>query len=207
MAEGNVNGAESSIPERRRWRRNEHSHRAILEAAVGLLEERGYDGVTIEGIAERAGVGKQTIYRWWPSKGAVVMEAYSADAAERVPVPDTGAVEGDLIEILSGLCGVLSGPAGRTIAGLIGGAQFDPELAKELREGLNAARRAVFAEVLERGLRRGELRGGLDVDLTIDAVYGAVWSRLLLGGAPLDEDFATGLVELTLRGALAYRGS
>lgn len=185
-------------------RRSEKSHQAILKAAVELLEEEGYTGVTIEGIASRAGVGKQTIYRWWPSKAAVIMEAFQEAVAEKVLMPDTGSTCNDLQTFTRRLCCVLSKPITcHTTAGLIAAAQEDEALAKEFRKMFIRSRRSAVEEILQRGVTRGELLSETDIALTLDFIFGPIWYRLLVGHAPLEESFADALVAAVLAGITA----
>lgn len=185
-------------------RRNERSHKAILQAAAELLEEKGYGEICIEAIAARAGVGKQTIYRWWSCKAAVIMEAYAAKATQDVPTPDTGSAREDLYQILRQLFAVLTTTtAGTAVTGLIAEAQIDPNLAEAFREQFIRCRRAATHTILVRGIVRGELRPNLNLELVIDAIYGPVWYRLLLKHAPLDDTFAEELVNFLIAGLLA----
>ncbi|GAA6621122.1 TetR/AcrR family transcriptional regulator [Scytonema sp. NUACC26] len=182
-------------------RRNQRSHQAILQAASELLEEKGYGSVCIEAIATRAGVGKQTIYRWWSSKAAVIMEACATQATSEISTPDTGLVQKDLYTILQQLFNLLKKtPTGNAIAGLIAEAQTDPEVAKVFYEQFVQSRRQATYTILERGIARGELRSDLNLELAIDAIYGPVWYRLLLKHAPLDDSFAKELVNLAMVG-------
>lgn len=183
-------------------RRCDRAHQAILTAAAELLEEHGcYGSISIEAIAARAGVGKQTIYRWWSSKAAVLMEAFATHADQAVPVPNTGLVKTDLCQILQQLFTVLTTTAaGAVVAGLIAEAQSDPTIAQAFRNQFVASRRAATHTILERGVARGELRQDLDYELAIDAIYGPVWYRLLLKHAPLNEVFAEELIGQLLRG-------
>jgi AcrR family transcriptional regulator len=182
-------------------RRNQHSHEAILKAASELLEEKGYGSVSIEAIATRAGVGKQTIYRWWSSKAAVIMEACAVQATSEISTPDTGSVQEDLYTILQQLFHLLTKtPTGSAIAGLIAEAQTDSEVAKVFHEQFVQSRRQVTYTILERGITRGELRADLNLELATDAIYGPVWYRLLLKHAPLDDAFAKELVNLAMVG-------
>src|ERR1700683_432998 len=110
-------------------RRDENARIAVLHAADDLLVERGFGGVTIEGIAARAGVAKQTIYRWWPSKFEILMDTFLEDAAGALEIPDTGTVDGDLRQHLRQVAGFLSAePAGRVMLALIGQDQHDPDV-------------------------------------------------------------------------------
>ncbi|MBM0742050.1 TetR/AcrR family transcriptional regulator [Phormidium sp. CLA17] len=182
-------------------RRNERSHQAILKAAAELLEEKGYSGVCIEGIAARAGVGKQTIYRWWSSKAAVIMEAYATRPAKNPPTPDTGSVQADLHQMLAHLCFVLTQTtSGSVVKGLIAEAQNNCEVAETFRAYFVACRRDATRTILERGIERAELRSDLNVELAIDTLFGPIWYRLLLQHAPLDDDFAAALVNHLLAG-------
>src|SRR6201994_1650628 len=111
-------------------RRNEQARIAVLRAADDLLEERGFAGVTIEGIAARAGVAKQTIYRWWPSKVDVLLDTLIEDSEQELVVPDTGSAIEDARRYLRKLAAFVTGdPAGRVLLALIGEAQHDGQMA------------------------------------------------------------------------------
>jgi AcrR family transcriptional regulator len=167
-----------------------------VRAARELLDRRGFQRLTIEGIAERAGVGKSTIYRWWPSKAAVVMDAVLEAASARIPFPDTGTARDDLrLQIASVIELYTKSKTGRGIRTLIAESQHDPTLAESLRDRFIASRRADAATVFERGIERGELRPELDIGVAIDALYGAVYYRLLVSHAPLDAAYADTLVD------------
>ncbi len=182
-------------------RRSKRAHEAILSAAAELIHERSYSDVCIEAIAARAGVGKQTIYRWWPSKAAVVMEACAAQVARVVPLPDTGSVREDLRDYLTHICAFftdhLSKPA---IAGLLAEAQCDPELAQAFQQRLLTQRRAVLRTILERGVARGELRDEVDRDLIMDVVHGAIWYRTLLLKSAMDQTFVENVINQIMAG-------
>jgi AcrR family transcriptional regulator len=172
-------------------------HQAILRATMELLTESSYGEVTMEGIAARAGVSKQTLYNWWPSKARLAMEAYAATAATRIPESDTGSTQEDLQRLLCFTCQVLGrgeSSLGATLAGLIAAAQSDDELGCELRETLIAARRRVATRILQRGMERGEVDPELDLPLVLDLLYGPIWYRLLLRNAPLNRAFAHEIV-------------
>ena len=185
-------------------RRSASSHRAILAATQELLVERPYREVTIEGIAARAGVGKQTIYRWWPSRAALVLEAYLA-GQEAVPAPGgRRSVREDVRALLRWLIEVLAQPTGgRVVAGLVGDLQQDALLAQGFHRDVVPARRAAMLAALERGRARGEIRADADLELAVDALHGAVFYRLLLSGEPLDDAFAERLASQVLGGLAA----
>ncbi|MEU6198748.1 TetR/AcrR family transcriptional regulator [Streptomyces sp. NPDC047061] len=184
--------------ERRQGRpRSEEARRAILAAAMDGLQEHGYAGLTIEGIAARAGVGKQTIYRWWPSKADVVLDAMLDLAETEIAVPDEGSLPADLTAFLT----ATFRQRGRrpVLIGLMAQALLDPVFAVAFRERFLFSRRAALGELLERARARGEIAAGLDPDLLIDVVYGVLWYRLLLDHAPLDEAAGRQLADLVVR--------
>ena len=176
-------------------RRSDRAHRAILEATGQLIEERGFAATSIDQIAERAGVGKQTIYRWWPNKAAVVL-AYAQQAARGVRDPDSGSLRGDLRQLAADLCRMFGDtPGGRVCIALIGAAQTDPEFAQTFRETFTSSRRATVREALRRGQERGEVRGDIDLEAAADMLYGPIWYRRLVGHAPLTTGFAHTLAD------------
>ena len=190
----------ASTSERGR-RRSQRSHDAIITATRELLVERGYPAVTIEGIAARAGVGKQTIYRWWPSRAALVLEAYLS-SAEVVTTPRAGrTVRADVRALLGWLMAVLREPTGgHVVAGLVADIQHDADLAEGFHRDVVPARREAMLAALQRGRERGEIRANVDLDVAVDALHGAVFYRLLLSGEALDEDFASRLADHVLEG-------
>lgn len=188
--------AEAGPVAKRRGRPRSHDcHQAILTATVELLESGRYADLTMEGVASRAQVAKQTLYKWWPSKAKLAMEAYASRMFVGIPAPDTGSVEQDLRQFLYDGCKVLSrGNAGATYAGLIAAAQCDPELGVEFRETFIASRRKVATGMLQKGVERGELRDDIDIPIALDLLFGAIWYRLLVRTAPLNRAFADSLV-------------
>jgi AcrR family transcriptional regulator len=182
-------------------RRSERSHQAILAATQDLLVERGYRQLTIEGVAARAGVGKQTIYRWWPSRAALVLEAYLAGSDAIPPPADSGSTREDVRALLVWLAEVLAQPiGGRVVAGLIADLQHDPDLAEGFHRAVVPARRRPMLAALERGRERGEIPAGADLGIAVDALHGAVFYRLLLSGEPLDDAFAGRVADQVLDG-------
>lgn len=175
-------------------RRNEAARQAILAAALRLVA-RADDGgaVTVDAIAAEAGVGKQTIYRWWRSKYAVLLEALADRAAVDVPTPDTGRLRGDLVAYLTDTFHGAAHVAG-ALRALMADAQRDPQTAEMLGE-YTRSRRATLRSLLRRGVDRGELTADADLDLLVDQAYGVLWYRLLLGHAPLSAAAATALAD------------
>jgi AcrR family transcriptional regulator len=197
---GGTKGSEQQArPGRAPHRRSHQAQTAVLRAADDLLVERGYAGVTIEGIAERAGVAKQTIYRWWPSKGDVLLDTLIDDAGEFLSVPNTGSVREDVRRHLRKLSRFLTKEAsGKVMLALIGEAQHNSEMAHKLRHRyLDPSRREERA-MLERGIERGELASDFGIDAALDAIYGPVLYRALLRGGAIPKAFTDGLVESVL---------
>ena len=170
--------------------RSERAHRAILQAANDLLESEGFAALTVEAIAERAGVSKATIYRWWPNRAAVVMDGFLSIVSSEVPFPHTGHAREDIRIHMRRLAEAFSGKIGRTVAALIAEGQSDPELAEALRSRWLSVRRKEAREILELGIERGELREDIDQEVAVDVLYGPIYYRMLVGHAPLDDDFA-----------------
>jgi AcrR family transcriptional regulator len=184
------------VPHRgNRYGRSEHARRNVLEAADDLLVERGFAALTVEGIAARAGVAKQTIYRWWPSKTAILLEAYAQDAAQELTPPDTGDLAADLRAHLRGLAAFLTrSDAGAVFRALVGQAQHDPALAELLRREHLLHQRERDRLPLERAVERGELDPALDLDDLVDRLVGPVHYRVLVTGDPVPVEFTDALV-------------
>jgi AcrR family transcriptional regulator len=173
---------------------------AILDAAAAVAQERGYGGAAIEEIAARAGVAKQTVYRWWPTKTALFVDVYERLVPRDAVGRNTGSLRGDLAALLARLSERYTHtPAGAILAGLVAEAQADPAIADRLREVYVAPRRGIVGTVLERAVVRGEIPPVADPGFVSDLFSGAVWFRLLLGERRLDEAFARGLVDAVAR--------
>jgi AcrR family transcriptional regulator len=193
-----------SVLKRRPGRpRSAEAHRAILDAVLVLLAEEGFGGLSIEGVAARAGVGKATVYRRWSSKVPLVIEALDTVASERLSVPNTGSVRGDLTEFLTQLVRTMDGPDGRLVAPLLAAMSRSPELAEAFRRDLIAPRRDVANEIIRRGIARGELRPDLHSDVALDAPVAIVFHRLLMTGEAVDEALVGRVVDQVLDGIAA----
>ncbi|MEC3913879.1 TetR/AcrR family transcriptional regulator [Nocardia sp. CDC160] len=179
-------------------RRNEATRQAILDATLRLLGESEGAPVTADAIARAAGVGKQTVYRWWPSKGAVLLDALTERSALQVPDPDSGSVRTDLHSLIEATFrGAQSDSTAPALRTLVREAAHDPHLA-ELLQKFTAQRRAAIHAVLARGQQRGELPADADLDLMVDEFYGVFWYRFILGHAPLDDAVAARLTDSIL---------
>ena len=170
----------------------------IFDATLWLVAEKGYDGLTVEGVAERSGVNKTTIYRWWPSKAALLGAALvEADVLGFEP-PDTGSLRGDLVALVEGVKRLLTEPPGSDIAvAALGAAVRHPEL--DARRFF-ADRFAREREIFERAVRRGELKQSADPMLIVDLLAGAVWMRTVFRGLQMTDDFPVEAVAALLDG-------
>lgn len=180
--------------------RSEKTKNAILTAAYELLLENGFGVITIEKIAERAGVSKATIYKWWPNKAAVVMDAFFDVAVVRLPIPDTGLTINDMIIQVNNLAKFLISREGKVINEIIAEGQYDKKLAETYRTIYFKPRRLDSRYILERGISRGELRGNLDIELIMDLIFGPLFYRLLITGDVVDEDFIKNLIKCVFEG-------
>ena|ERR1700733_6956312 len=181
--------------------RSEEARLAVLEAADDLLVERGFAGVTIEGIAARAGVAKQTIYRWWAAKTDILFDALVADAAEFFIVPDHGDLGRDLRDQFRQLAAFLSRTdAGAVARALAGQAQHDPGVAARFEAEFLARERDRERAPFLRARERGELPEGTDIDFAIDRLAGPVYYRLLITRQGAPPAFTDALVDHFLAG-------
>ncbi|MEU3574242.1 TetR/AcrR family transcriptional regulator [Kitasatospora sp. NPDC036755] len=183
-------------------RRSERARAAVLAAAIELVSEVGYGKVTIEAIAARAGVGKQTIYRWWPSKGAVVFDAFLA-AGEHdggLALPDTGDLAADLRAVLRPTSDELSDPAtDRTYRALVAEILNDPALHDEYRTRLLDPLLEVTRDRLRSAREAGRLAPDADLDLAVELLYGPIYYRWQYRLGPLTHEHADRLVDAALR--------
>ena len=178
---------------------------AIFQATLELLAEHGYERLTVEGVAERAGVNKTTIYRWWPSKAALLGAALTCGAPLDLTAPDTGTLQGDLTELVRSLVRLLTLPPSSDIAvAALGAAAGNPELAGHTR-GFFADRLARELPVFERAAARGELSPDADPMLLMDLLAGAVWARAVFRGLPIEDDFPEHAVSTVLHGIARRR--
>ncbi|BCJ60128.1 TetR/AcrR family transcriptional regulator [Micromonospora endophytica] len=184
-------------------RRSERSRLAVLRATRELVTEVGYAGLSIEAIAARAGVGKQTIYRWWRSKGAVVFDAIlalSEGSEGAVTLPDTGDIEADLKVVLRATVAEFADPAFEApIRALNLEIASDPELAAEYRKRLAAPVDEAKKARLRSAQQAGQIRADADLDLALELLYAPLYQRWLLRSAPLTPEYADALVEHVLR--------
>jgi AcrR family transcriptional regulator len=174
-------------------RRNEAARQAILQAAEELLATGEGALITVAGITQRAGVGKQTIYRWWPSKSAVLLEAMIERAKAVAPVRDTGDLRDDLYLLLRSTFTAL--PQNRSLLlGVLHEGLADPDTMSQLA-AFAASRRDALAQILDVAQRRGQIPRSAATELAVDQVFGVLWYRMIFGHQPLDARTARQLAE------------
>jgi AcrR family transcriptional regulator len=182
-------------------RRSEKARKAILEAAMELCREVGYPALTIEGIARRAGVGKQTIYRWWSSKGAVLLEGINDLAGVSTDFPSTGDIAADLRSQMSATAGLLASELFEPYTrGLIPAAQNDPDIAESLLEDILQPRIRACRDRLVQAQKDGQIRDDVDLADAVDLLYGPLYYRLLLHTRPVDPADVPRMIDLAMQG-------
>ncbi|MBM7786459.1 TetR/AcrR family transcriptional regulator [Tenggerimyces flavus] len=182
-------------------RRSERSRTAILSATRKLSAELGYQAMSIEAIAAAAGVGKQTIYRWWPSKGVLMLDMWGEQVQLQGEFPDTGDVAADLKVQIRGLVELANDPElGPSLRSLIGAAQHEPALLEELLTSIVRPRIEACKRRLRKAQEDGQINRGVDLDIAVDLLYGGFYHRLVLPVTRLDDAFVNGIVDEALRG-------
>jgi AcrR family transcriptional regulator len=182
-------------------RRNERSRQAILTATADLLDEVGYTKLAVEAIAARAGVGKQTIYRWWPDKGAVVLDAYLVlvGADQDLALPDSGDLEADLRKVLGFMVDSLAEPVfEQRYRALLTAIQDNPELAAALLDRLLKPWLEATKERLRAAQQAGQI-GDVNLEVAAELLYGPIYYRWLLRTAPISRQYLDAVVAMILR--------
>jgi AcrR family transcriptional regulator len=182
------------------------SHARILDAVYELLQERSVRDLTMEAVAKRAGVGKPTLYKWWPTKAALVFAMFKERIAIALPPPSAGTAEEAIREVARALIGPLNGQLGKVLSELIAEGQSEPAILQDLFDKHIRGHEEANTADIERGKKSGELASDVDPQLIIDAVFGAIFYRLLFRTAPLTEEFSDKLVRQVFRGARARAG-
>jgi AcrR family transcriptional regulator len=180
--------------------RDQATRQRILKAALDLMNETAFAQVTAEAIAERAGASKTTIYRWWPNKAAVLIEAFREAIAPELPLRNTGSLDEDLTTQVRNFARVLSGRGGRMLRSFIVAARSDPEVAHAFRSIWSDPRRAEAKEMLRQKQGNGQLRVDADLDLVLDSLYGPLYYRFLVKNEPPSQKYAEALVALLVQG-------
>jgi AcrR family transcriptional regulator len=180
--------------------RSETAHKAILTAAFELVLEVGFRSVSIESIAAKAGVGKTTIYRRWPNKAAVVMDAFTSKVGSGTLFPKAASATESIRLQMRAMARSFRGADGALVKALLAEAQFDPELAKAFRERWTLPRRELAVGVIQQAIQQGGLRPGLNPEDVIDILYAPIYYRLQMGTGPLSESYVEGIFHRVMQG-------
>ncbi|MCQ6358853.1 MULTISPECIES: TetR/AcrR family transcriptional regulator [Bacillus cereus group] len=189
----------NSEHKRGRPRSNKVSER-ILKATIELLFEEGLRKTTVDEISARAEVSKATIYKWWPNKNVVSIDAFLFKMEAEVKIPDTGSVREDFLQQLLSVMRFYKSPIGKVFTQLIAESQYDPHIATIFRERFLVSRQNAVQVMLQRGFDRNEIRNDIDSKIIIDLIYGPMIYRLLTGHAPLDDNLAKSIVDVVIKG-------
>jgi len=181
--------------------RSEEARLAILSASLKVLAKTGFSDFTIEEVAERAAVGKATVYRWWPDKAALVADAFANSTVSKLHFPDTGSIYTDLSQQMRQLIRVFRSRRGRIVAAILAAGQSEREVLTAFRDRFMMPRRQEAYVTVDRAIASGELRRNIDRDLLLDSLYGPVYMRFLIQHDPLTPEFVDHLCEMVLRGA------
>jgi AcrR family transcriptional regulator len=195
------NDQDRSIKSESRGRpRSEASEEAILAAAIRLLAKKPLRDISMEEIARNAGVGKATIYKWWPSKAYVALDAFLRKINRMVPMPDTGSVRRDLLVQIRSFVVFYQSPAGHIMGQFVAETQADKEFASLFRERFMKPRREAAGAIFDRGVARGEIDQSLNRELVLDLIYGPAIYRLIVGHGPLENKLADETVAILFEG-------
>jgi AcrR family transcriptional regulator len=181
--------------------RSEQARLAILRSTLKVLAKDGFSGLTIEDVAGRAGVGKATVYRWWPNKGALIADAFANSMTKELHFPDTGSIATDISRQMRQLVKIFRSRRGRIVSAILAAGQTDKDLIAAFRGRFLWPRRQEAYATLRRGIRRGEVRSDVDPDLLLDSLYGPIYMRFLIGHGRLTSNFVDRLSALVLAGA------
>lgn len=185
--------------------RSEQARVAILRSTLKLLADKGFSDLTIESVAEHAGVGKATVYRWWPDKAALIADAFACSTKRNLHFPDTGSVRTDMSQQMRQLIKVFRSRRGRIVSAILAAGQTDRDVIAAFRERFMMPRRREAYATLRRGIQRGQLPKNIDMDLILDSLYGPIYMRFLIRHDRLTAEFVESLCQLTLGGALPRR--
>jgi AcrR family transcriptional regulator len=183
--------------------RSQEAWSGVIAATTALLREGGLPSVTIEAISARSGVGKPTIYRYWPNKLAVAIDAFADQMANEVPPADLGDARSDLTEQVRRVAAFYATQAGTVFVQLLAATATDPAASQRLREGFLAGRWAETTMMWQRGVERNEVRPEISAQMAIDVLFSPIVYRLLVGHAPIDRDVAAELADAALNGLLS----
>jgi AcrR family transcriptional regulator len=179
--------------------RSEERRLAVLEAAIELMQEDDPRMASIDRISVRSGVSKTTIYKWWPNRTAVAVDAFQHHMMTVAPVPDTGSAAEDFRLTLRGIMRFYSSPIGKVYAQLVGEAQFSPTERDRIRTHQVTVRRAAVTAIWNRGVARGELNPNINPEVALDIVFGPAMYRMATGHAGLTPEDADAIAATAMR--------
>jgi AcrR family transcriptional regulator len=180
--------------------RSEQSKEAILNTTWKLLQAGTVKDLSIEAIAREAGVGKTTIYRWWSSKAAVIVDAFMAQVEPEIPTTEVESPIVALKEQITLFIKAFTGDNGRIVAEIIAEGQASSEALKSFRDRFILPRREAASSLIQKGIKLGEFDESLNPELALDVLYGSLYYRLMVGHLPIDDDFAEHLPDVVMKG-------
>jgi AcrR family transcriptional regulator len=169
--------------------RSEKARKAVIQSTLALLKRVGFNELSIESVAARAGVGKATVYRWWPNKAELVIASFVYAVEEELRFPSSGPVLASIHEQMRRWVLIFRSPLGQIVATVIGAGQSEPEILEAFRAHWVEPRRREARRLLRLAMKNGEIRADLHPDTVLDLLYGPLYLRLLLKHAPLNENF------------------
>ena len=186
--------------------RSVRTRRAVLDATGALMAEGGLAAATVDGIRDRSGVSKTTIYKHWPNRLCVAVDAFADRLAQEASLPDTGTARGDFTEQIRRISAFYASPLGSVFTQLLASAVQDPDASERLQARLLASRQNGIQELWGRAVARGEVRDDVDPDIAIDLLFGPVMWRLVRRNGPLADDEADAITDAALAGLLTRTG-
>ena len=180
--------------------RSDEARQAILASTLELLKKTGYETLSIEGIAAHAGVGKATVYRWWPNKAALVIDAFLTWVEPELHFPTADSVSEQLHLQMSRLIRLMRGEFGTVLSAIIGAGQSEPEVLEAIRKRWLEPRRAEARSIIQQAQARGEVRDDIPADTILDILYAPLYFRLLIGHARVDGALVDSIFKLASTG-------
>ncbi len=180
--------------------RSEDARNAIVRSTLALLRKTGFTDLSIESIAAHAGVGKATVYRWWPNKAELVMESFVSAVEDELRIASTGSVEKVIREQMKRWTRIFRSSLGQVIAAVIGAGQSNPEMLEAFRKHYVEPRRTEARRLLREAMRSGEIRADLNPDTILDLLYGPLYMRMLLRHTELNDELPDTVFDVVMPG-------
>jgi AcrR family transcriptional regulator len=176
--------------------RSERARKAVIRSSLALLNRMGFNELSIEAVAAHARVGKATVYRWWPNKAELVIDAFVSAVENELRFPSAGPVLESIHAQMQRWVVIFRSPLGQIVATVIGAGQSEPEILEAFRTHWVEPRRVEARRLLKQAMEKGEIRSDIDPDAALDLLYGPLYLRLLLRHARLDEEFVNTVFEI-----------